>query len=194
MRYTATARDISGQTLTFANVEIPSGVIQTTTDYANALAANNLILLTIAPTSGSATSQAPAPTGTVNTGVPATAKDSTPIDIPGGAPPALGKVYRLVLASPKPNDPAYPDGLVYDTGALYPGCSFDNPQACKPIQFGDWAGVVYYCQQNNEIPVKVQSAEQAWDIVSGKEPIPAQPEAGLFVAAALIAYKLLLAR
>jgi len=73
------------------------------------------------------------------------------------------EVYRLILDSP--NVP----GLV-DTGATYPECSRENPEACIPLQ-ATLENALAYARENGEIPVKVYTEQQAWDIIEGKTAI-----------------------
>jgi len=57
------------------------------------------------------------------------------------------------------------DGWRFDTGANYEGCSRDNPTACDPQQFKTEADAFYYAQIHQEIPLRVTSETQAWDLV-----------------------------
>jgi len=72
-------------------------------------------------------------------------------------------IYRLIMVT-EPNR--------IDTGATYPGCSRDNPDACRPIQFKSVGEAISHAFKHDEIPVQVQSADQAWGIVSGQLPVP----------------------
>lgn len=83
-------------------------------------------------------------------------------DTNGGFHFMPGKVYRLILESAP--------GRI-DTGASYPLCSRSNPDACKPIQFADVETAVNYAKANNEIPVRVNTADEAWAIMEGSQPI-----------------------
>jgi hypothetical protein len=77
-------------------------------------------------------------------------------------PQAVPVVYRLILATTP--------GRI-DTGASYPGCAQNNTQACIPIQFSTIDDAVNYAKSHNEIPVQVASADEAWKIIAGAQPI-----------------------
>jgi hypothetical protein len=79
-----------------------------------------------------------------------------------------GTVYRLILATP---DLSSPTGFTYNTGATYPSCSINNPNACIPKSFTSLADALSYAAANNETPLNVQSSSEAWSIVSGTQPI-----------------------
>lgn len=57
------------------------------------------------------------------------------------------------------------DGWRWDTGANYPNCSRDNPDACQPIQFKTESDAFYYSQTHDETPIRVKSEEQAWSLI-----------------------------
>lgn len=193
MLYTVHARDMNGNTLTFNRIEIPGAGLNTVEDYAQRLASMNMIFLDATPINGIVSSQPPASTGNdqtmINTGVATTANDQGPLDSPGSDQP----IYRLVLATPT-TDKNYPDGYIYDTGALYPGCNRNNVQACLPIQFASYADVKYYCSQHNEVPVMVSSSDQAWNIVEGKEQVPVAGNSIGILSLLLLGYKLFVGR
>jgi hypothetical protein len=71
-------------------------------------------------------------------------------------------IYRLILES-GPNR--------FDTGATYPGCSRATPTACKPVQFASMDDAIRFARDHGEIPVKVNSEAEAWDIVEGRKPV-----------------------
>jgi len=101
---------------------------------------------------------------------PDTSSPGGPTILPGdtstGRTFQMGEVYRLIIVS----EP----GRV-DTGALYPGCSRSNPDACKPMQFASIEDAVAYSKANNEIPYLVNTIDEAWSIVDGSQAInPAQ--------------------
>lgn len=71
----------------------------------------------------------------------------------------MGEIYRLIILSANGK---------YDTGATYPSCHISNPDGCKPVQFNSEQDAIDYALQNGEIPVRVNSVQEAWDIVEGK--------------------------
>lgn len=75
-------------------------------------------------------------------------------------------IYRLILFTPREG---LPEGGTYDTGANYPGCGPDNTNACQPRQFNRLQDAYDYAALNNEIPVEVANADEAWDIVAGRK-------------------------
>lgn len=101
-----------------------------------------------------------------------------PQSVTANIPGASGKVYRLLLKNPA-------GGPFIESGATYPMCSRDNPDGCKPIEFANKDDAVYYSNNHNEIPIWVNSAEQAWNIIEGKEPIPSQTSIGTLLLLAL---------
>lgn len=70
--------------------------------------------------------------------------------------------YRLILTTAP--------GRI-DTGATYAGCSSNNAASCDPKQFARVEDAVAYAEMRGEIPVMVTSAEQAFAIAEGREPI-----------------------
>src|SRR5262245_7408686 len=82
----------------------------------------------------------------------------------------MADVYRLILFTSRPGM-SYPEGGSWDTGGTYDGCSYDNPSACKPEQFFHLKDAVDYAYLHHEIPVRVQSEDDVWDIIAGKLPI-----------------------
>lgn len=80
------------------------------------------------------------------------------------------EVYRLILKTPRPGM-NYPEGVSYDTGATYAGCAQNNTAPCDPQQFDHLKDAVDYASKRGEVPVMVQSAEQTWNILEGKQPI-----------------------
>ena len=71
-------------------------------------------------------------------------------------------IYRLILES-GPNR--------FDTGATYEGCSRATPNNCKPMQFASLDDAISFARDHGEIPVKVNSEADAWDIVEGRKPV-----------------------
>src|SRR5262245_4320838 len=82
--------------------------------------------------------------------------------LPSSPTPAPQPVYRFILVTAP--------GRV-DTGASYTGCAQNNTQACQPVQFATLQNAIDYAKAHNEIPVQVSSAEEAWRIVAGAQPI-----------------------
>lgn len=91
---------------------------------------------------------------------------------------ANGKIYRLLLKNPA-------GGPFVESGATYPSCSRTNPGGCVPLEFANRDDAMYYSKTHNEIPVWVNSAEQAWNIIEGKEPIPSSISIGSVLLLAL---------
>jgi len=58
-----------------------------------------------------------------------------------------------------------------DTGATYPGCAQNNTALCQPVQFATLQAAISYASAHNEIPVSVASADEAWRIAAGAQPI-----------------------
>lgn len=86
----------------------------------------------------------------------------------GGGEPGGGGVsdhtYRLCLVNAQ--------GLV-DTGATYPACDPANPDACRPMQFANLCDAAAYAYAQGEIPYRVYSEAEAWDLVFGRVAIDA---------------------
>lgn len=80
------------------------------------------------------------------------------------------EIYRLILKTPRPGM-NYPEGVSYDTGATYAGCAQNNTRPCDPQQFNHLKDAVDYAAKRGEVPVTVQSAEQTWAILEGRQPI-----------------------
>jgi hypothetical protein len=74
----------------------------------------------------------------------------------------MADVFRLILQTAP--------GRV-DTGATYSGCNRSNPNACQPLQTATIQAAVDYAHAHNEIPVRVSSVDEAWNIAEGKQPI-----------------------
>ena len=55
-----------------------------------------------------------------------------------------------------------------DTGATYEGCSSADPDACMPVQFASVAEAVDYAYKYGEMPMLVNSAEEAFAIAEGR--------------------------
>jgi hypothetical protein len=68
-------------------------------------------------------------------------------------------IYRLIVETAP--------GRV-DTGANYPGCSPENPNACDPRQFATLDDAYAYAEQRGEEPYVAGSVEEVWDIVAGR--------------------------
>lgn len=79
-------------------------------------------------------------------------------------------IYRMILATDHSEALGYekgdPRGLKYDTGATYPGCCKENPDACDPRQFNSFDDAANYARSKGEKPVRVWSVDQAWKMVS----------------------------
>lgn len=82
--------------------------------------------------------------------------------LPSTPVPTSQPVYRLIMQTSP--------GRV-DTGATYPGCAQNATQYCQPVQFATLTDAVNYAKAHNEIPVSVASADEAWRIASGAQPI-----------------------
>src|SRR5262245_6548132 len=80
------------------------------------------------------------------------------------------EVYRLILRTPRPGI-SYPEGVSYDTGATYAGCAQNNTAPCDPQQFNTEQDAINYANSRGEIPVRVSSVEQTWEILEGRQPI-----------------------
>jgi len=86
--------------------------------------------------------------------------------LPSGQPSTQPQpVYRLIMQTAP--------GRV-DTGASYPGCAQNNTALCQPAQFATLKAAVDYAAAHNEIPVSVSSADEAWRIIAGAQPISPQ--------------------
>lgn len=82
--------------------------------------------------------------------------------LPPAQPAGAQPVYRLIMQTAP--------GRV-DTGATYPGCAQNNTSLCQPVQFATLQNAVDYAKAHNEIPVAVSSADEAWRIAAGAQPI-----------------------
>jgi hypothetical protein len=58
------------------------------------------------------------------------------------------------------------DGLL-DTGASYPGCSRETPDACQGAQFASLADAVAYAYAHGEVPVIAASEAEVWAVMEG---------------------------
>lgn len=68
--------------------------------------------------------------------------------------------YRLIIQS----------GISgYESGATYPGCTRDTASLCHALSFATIQDAFYYAHQHNEIPVVVQTADEAWVIADAEE-------------------------
>lgn len=153
MKYNVRYRKLDGEEGTIYDIEIPQAGLNTLDDYAKRLALFNWIYLGATPVNGSS--------GSVTIPIVGT----PPLVTPGG-----NGVYRLILASP---DPTSPTGIRYDTGATYPTCARNNPAGCQPMVFETLEKAKQTAIRQNEIPVLVNSSEQAWRIIEGSEtPVP----------------------
>lgn len=76
------------------------------------------------------------------------------------------RIFRFALVT------QHPTGTKVDTGANYPGCSRDNPASCDPVQFNTLAEARDYAELRGETFVQVQSVDEVWAIIEGRQPIP----------------------
>lgn len=106
--------------------------------------------------SGSATATALAPGGSAS---------GSPVSLPSGTGQGpssnltrgLEQLYRFIL----------PMGHTYATGANYPGCSQSNTANCDPQSFADLQAAINYAINRGEIPYRVLSAQEPWDLING---------------------------
>lgn len=105
--------------------------------------------------------------------------------------------YRLILRNTPGTADYNPAASNFNTGANYPTCTRGTPDGCDPKDFDTIDAAVAYAAAHGETPVTVQTADEAWLIVSGKAVDPSQvlplPTStityALYAVGAYLAYK-----